>query len=758
MLVRKHLKVTGVVQGVGFRPFVYQLADRIGITGWVANTSEGVIIDAEGEQDSLDRFLLGLRGEAPRLARITGITSEDTTPTGDTTFTIHESNHAASRIALIPADVALCDACGRDITDPANRRFGYPFTNCTDCGPRFTIIQDIPYDRPKTTMSAFVMCPECDREYHDPLDRRFHAQPNACPVCGPKIWLEPGLTLLSNQTSDVDSAAVLAAVTRMLSDGKIIALKGLGGFHLACDAANSDAVSELRRRKGRGRKPLAVMVRDIDVARRICIISPEEAAILLSYERPIVLLEARKPRMIAAQVALGNNYLGMMLPYTPLHHLLLREAPEVLVMTSGNLSEEPIACDNAEARERLSHIADAFLMHDRDIHVPCDDSVVRPVLGSPMPIRRARGFVPGAIDLGFDCPPIIACGAEQKNTFCITAGRFAIPSQHIGDADAAATMDYFGRAVTHLTRLYDVKPEIVAHDMHPDYQTTRFALSMPAPRHIAVQHHHAHAAACMAENGLVGPVLAVVFDGTGYGPDGCVWGGEFLEARLSSYDRIAHLRYVPMPGGAAAIRRPERMALSYLLDALSAPLPDILSFQPEELALITKQIERRLGSPLTSSMGRLFDAVSAILGLCREASFEGEPAVFLEMQADPSETGSYDVVIDDGAPAEVDTRPIIRGIVADLSAGVTAATISANFHNTVVGLTEEVCIRSRESLGLNEVVLSGGCFQNKRFIEDSIRRLEEAGFRVFTHHIVPPNDGGISLGQVAVAAAISSSV
>lgn len=757
MPVRKNLKVTGVVQGVGFRPFVYQLASKTGISGWVANTSEGVVIEAEGDESSLDNFMYGLRHDAPRLAKITGITTLPIEAAGDTSFVIRESNQAASRIALIPADVALCDACAREIIDPYDRRFGYPFTNCTDCGPRFTIIRDIPYDRPKTTMSAFEMCPECSLEYHNPLDRRFHAQPNACPLCGPRIWLESGLTALPDDLRYAGSSEVIQTTARLLSEGRIVALKGLGGFHLACDAKNGADVAELRRRKGRGRKPFAVMVRDIDVARRICNMTVEEEAILLSNERPIVLLEARAPSDIASEVAPDNKYLGVMLPYTPLHHLLLAQCPDALVMTSGNLSEEPIACDNTEAKGRLAHIADAFLMHDRDIHVSCDDSVVRPVFGVAMPIRRARGFVPGAIDIGSDCPPIIACGAEQKNTFCITAGRSAIPSQHIGDADSAATMDYYGRAVEHLARLYDVKPEIVAHDLHPDYQTTRLALTIDASRHIAVQHHHAHAASCMAENGITGPALAVVFDGTGYGTDGRIWGGEFLAAELSSFKRLGHLRYVPMPGGAAAIRRPERMALSYLIDA-DCLAPDMLSFTDEELSIITRQIERGIGSPLTSSMGRLFDGVSALLGLCRDASYEGEPAAMLEMCVDSSETGKYDFSVSEADPAVIDTRPMIRAIVNDIALGVPESIISARFHNAVVGSTLEMCARGRDALGLNDVVLSGGCFQNKLLIERTIRRLEEAGFRIYTHHIVPPNDGGISLGQAAIGAALGAAL
>jgi len=757
--VRNRLKVTGIVQGVGFRPFVYQLASRCRLSGWVSNTSEGVVIEAEGEEEALQVFLRALREEAPRLARVADVEVEAREPEGTDGFVIRESAAQDRRLALIPADVAMCDPCSVDVSDPSNRRFGYPFTNCTDCGPRFTIIRDIPYDRPKTTMAAFEMCPECEREYHDPADRRFHAQPNACPACGPKVWLEGGHGSWGMGHGTEEGEEALGTAARLLSEGGIVAIKGLGGFHLACDARNAEAVRELRRRKGRSRKPLALMVRNIEEARRLCRISPKEETILLSYERPIVLLEAKERTGIAPDVAPGNRYLGLMLPYTPLHYLLFQTSPPALVMTSGNLSEEPISHRNEEARAKLAHIADAFLMHDRDIHVACDDSVVRPVLGEPMPIRRARGFVPGPIDLGIEAPPILACGAEQKNTFCLTVGRWAVPSQHIGDLDSAETLDYYSRAIDHLTKLFAINPAVAAHDMHPDYLATRYALSLEQPRKVAVQHHHAHVASCMAENGLSGPVIGVAFDGTGYGTDGAIWGGEFLVADLASFERAAHLRYVPMPGGAAAIERPTRMALAHLLDAFEDEADDLaqklLGFSKAELAVLVRQIERRINSPMTSSMGRLFDSASALLGICQETTFEGEPAIELEMRADPAEVASYGFeVTPEGGYSIIDTRPLIRGLVGDVLAGVPESAASARFHNTVVEIVAEVCRRIREERGLGDVVLTGGCFQNVRLIESAIQRLEGLGFAVYRHRVVPPNDGGISLGQAAVAATL----
>jgi len=755
MRTRNRLRVTGTVQGVGFRPFAYQLAQRHRISGWISNTSEGVVIEAEGEEESLQRFVRELRDEAPRLARIADVEIEPRKPEGAEGFSIRDSTAAERRLALIPADVAICGPCAAEIVDPSNRRFGYPFTNCTDCGPRFTIIRDIPYDRPNTTMAAFRMCPECGREYNDPMDRRFHAQPNACPVCGPKVWLECGT---GNAECGVGTEAQDSAIQRaaeILAEGGIVAIKGLGGFHLACDARNPDAVDELRRRKGRSRKPLALMVRDVEEAHTLCRITPDEEAILLSYERPIVLLRARED----SGVAPGNRYLGLMLPYTPLHHLLFQSSPPALVMTSGNLSEEPITHGNERARQRLAHIADAFLMHDRGIHVACDDSVIRPVLGKPMLIRRARGFVPGTVDFGFEGPPILACGGEQKNTFCLTIGRWAVPSQHIGDLDNTETLDYYERAVHHLTALFQVKPEVVAYDLHPDYLATRYGRSLQAPQRVPVQHHHAHIASCMAEHRLRGPVVGVAFDGTGYGTDGAVWGGEFLVADLRSFERAAHLSYVAMPGGAAAIRRPARMALAHLLDAFGEEALELarklLGFSDREPAALGRQIERRINSPLTSSMGRLFDAVSALLRLCSEATFEGEPAVELEMCADPEETASYGFDIGQGGGCSiVETAPVIRGIVLDVLGGAAAPTVSGRFHNTVVEIVAEVCRRIGDERGLREVVLSGGCFQNVRLLEAAIGRLQGLGFSVYWHEVVPPNDGGISLGQAAVAAAV----
>lgn len=757
MRIRNRLTVTGTVQGVGFRPFVFQLASRNGIAGWVTNTSAGVIIEAEGEDSCVHAFLNGLREEAPRLAAIASVNIEHQKPNGDNAFLIRESSSSDRRIAMIPADSAMCECCANEVSDPDDRRFGYPFTNCTDCGPRFTIIRDIPYDRPSTTMASFDMCPECRREYHDPMNRRFHAQPNACPVCGPSVWMENGC---ESEGITSEQAPALLRAAEMLTDGHILAIKGLGGFHLACDASNEQAVRELRRRKGRGRKPFALMVRDIEVARRICKISEVEEHLLNSPERPIVLLEAKEGSEIAESVAPNNRNLGLMLPYTPLHRILFSTAPPILVMTSGNLSEEPIAHLNEDARDRLMHLADAFLMHNRDIHVPCDDSVVRAVLDEPLPIRRARGYVPCPIDLGFEMPTILACGAEQKSTFCLTVSRWAIQSQHIGDLDYVETLDYYSKAIAQFTQLFQAKPEIIAHDMHPDYLSTRYAETQTTSKRIPVQHHHAHVASCMAENHLTGPVIGVAFDGTGYGTDGNIWGGEFMVADLASFNRTAHLRYVPMPGGAAAIRQPSRMALAYLFDAFGDESRDIaaqvLGYQGSDLTVMLQQMKCRINSPLTSSMGRLFDAAGALLGLCRDATFEGESAVQLEAIASPNEQDTYPIEIyREDYCTVIDTRPLIRSLVIDILDRIPAPVASAKFHNTVTKIVEIVCLEIRNQWQLSDVVLSGGCFQNVRLLSSAVTRLSELGFSVHRHRLVPPNDGGISLGQAAIAAAVT---
>lgn len=744
---RRRLTVRGIVQGVGFRPFVYGLAEELALSGWVLNNSRGVLIEVEGSPSQLSHFENRLRTDAPPLSSITNVAVEVMPCVGGTRFEILTSLVDAEQRALIPADVATCDLCAVDVAESVNRRFGYPFTNCTNCGPRFTIIQSIPYDRPNTTMSAFSMCSLCESEYHNPRDRRFHAQPNACPVCGPRIWVQD-----SHRHHRVTPGKELEQTAQLLREGMIVAVKGLGGFHLTCDARNDEAVSELRRRKGRSGKPFAIMVANLEEARKLVVISAEEERLLTTPERPILLLPVKDSIGLSPQVAPGFRYLGIMLPYTPLHHLLMSVAPPALVMTSGNLSEEPIAHKNEEATIRLGAIADGFLMHDREIHTPCDDSVMRPILGKVMPIRRSRGYVPRPIEVGFDMPPILACGAEQKNTFCLTQESSAILSQHIGDLDNAETLEYYERAIEHMKALFRVAPEIVAHDMHPDYLSTRYAEALDIPRR-AVQHHHAHVASCLAEHRMSGPVIGVSFDGTGYGTDGAIWGGEILVADLTQFRRAAHLKYVPMPGGAAAIKDPARMAYAHLQSAgLEEHAAELLGLSEESLRILSKQVERRLNSPLTSSMGRLFDSVSAIAGICSEATYEGEAAVALEMCAEDGEDAAYAFHISDSS-IEVDAAPVIAAVVEDIDRGVAKSMISARFHNAVTEIIVTICERIRKQQGIAEVALTGGCFQNVRLVERTALRLLAEGFKPLIHRLVPPNDGGISLGQAVVAAA-----
>ena len=749
--------MAGTVQGVGFRPFIYQLARRYGVGGWVCNTGGGVLIEVESKEEIVRRFTDSIPLEAPTLARISDLQSSPVPTVGSKGFEIIASIQEGESQPIVPPDVAVCAECESDFLSPGNRRYRYPFTNCTNCGPRFTIIERVPYDRPNTTMRDFIMCPECRSEYENPLDRRFHAQPNACPACGPHLMLD-GQAL--------GDAEVISRAAALLREGKILAIKGLGGFHLACDARNTQAVKTLRNRKGRGGKPLALMCADLEEVRRICDVDPTSEAMLLSPEKPILLLPALVDNGISPLIAPATRTLGVMLPYTPLHRLLLEESPPSLVMTSGNISEEPIAYKDDEASRRLGHIPDHMLTHDRPIHMACDDSVARAFpTGVGMIIRRARGYVPRPIELDIEMPRILACGGDLKSTFCLTKGRLALLSQHLGDLDNAPTMEHYRQTVDHFCRFFAVKPEIIAHDLHPDYHSTRFALSLdasdpPSPRlrRIAVQHHHAHIASCMAENRVSGPVIGVAFDGTGYGTDGRIWGGEFLVADFEGFRRAAHLAYVPLPGGDAAVRRPGRMALSYLLhsSAFAEATADKSlitrhsSLLPEEEAYAVKaQIQRGLNSPLTSSMGRLFDAVSALLGICSEVTYEGQAAIELEAAAAGPTDRTYDFdIIED----EIDVRPMIRQIVEEIGRGMPVGDISSTFHSTVAEMVIRVCRSLRDETGLNRVALSGGVFQNMLLLGMTLERLKSSGFEVFRHSAVPCNDGGISLGQAAIAA------
>ncbi|MBI5290692.1 MAG: carbamoyltransferase HypF [Chloroflexi bacterium] len=807
---RNRLTVTGVVQGVGFRPFVYGLAARLDLKGWVCNTSSGVTVEIEGGPDAVSEFQISLTRDAPPLARIEQVTAEDLPPDGFTRFEIRESRSEAGAFQPISPDISICPDCLRELFDPNDRRYLYPFINCTNCGPRFTIIKDIPYDRPQTTMAPFEMCPDCAREYHDPLNRRFHAQPVACPVCGPQVWLvhsdadERRLTQIEAEKISVhqrlsaslylSGGTAITEAQRLLADGKTVAVKGLGGFHLACDATNKEAVAELRRRKGRVDKPFALMMADTAAVEHYCHVSPEERALLESRERPIVLLwkRAAADPPIAPSVAPHQRMLGVVLPYTPLHYLLFNSAslhpspfiPHPLVMTSGNFSEEPIATGNDDALGRLAPLADAFLLHDRDIHIRTDDSVMRVFAGAhdraPLPIRRSRGYAPFPVKLPFSVPPILAVGGELKNTFCVTRDRYAFMSHHIGDMENLETLQSFEEGVAHFESLFRIAPEIIAYDLHPDYLSTRYALSnfqlqtsnlnspisnlnsaIRNPQSaisIPVQHHHAHIAACMAENGLDGqrPAIGVAFDGTGYGTDGTIWGGEFLIADYAGFERAAHLAYVPLPGGDAATRKPARVALAHLLAAgvsLDSDLPPLAALSATEQRIVERQVATGLNSPPTSSMGRLFDAVASIIGLRQEVNYEGQAAIELEAIADPMETGAYPFEMEQGS---ILPQIMIRAVVEGFRAGVAPAALAARFHNSVATLIRDMSVRLREQHGLNQVALSGGVFQNVTLLAKSLMLLQAAGFEVFIHRQVPPNDGGIALGQAMVAYAQSN--
>jgi len=728
--VRKRIQVHGTVQGVGFRPFVFNLANRLEIAGFVRNTEVGVEIEAEGA--AVDEFVAGLRVEAPVLARIAEIEVADLQPLNENGFEIRESGRTMGDFGLVPPDIATCAECYGDTTTPGNRRYLYPFTNCTNCGPRYTIIQDVPYDRPATTMSAFRMCADCEAEYHNVCDRRFHAQPIACPACGPQI------------------SASAEEVRHWLSIGMAVAIKGLGGYHLACDAGNAKAVRRLRERKRRGDKPFAVMVRDVYEAARLCEVSPQERDLLLSPQRPIVLLRKR-PEGDLAFVAPGNPNLGVVLPYTPLHHLLFTDAGfRALVMTSGNLSEEPIV-SREEDLGRLEGLADRFLTHNRPIRTAVDDSVTRVFRGQTAVLRRSRGFAPEPIDLGRTVLEVVAAGGELKNTFCLTTGHYAILSQHIGDMENYETLLFFRETLDHMQRFFRVHPQAVAHDLHPAYLSTRAAMEMGLPR-IGVQHHHAHIASCMAEHRLKGPVIGVAFDGTGYGTDGAIWGGEVMVCDAANFERRYHLRYVPLAGGDAGAREPWRPALAYLedggLDLCAAPALERVN--ENRRRVVRQMIKQRVQTVSTSSCGRLFDAVSAILDICFENRYEAEAAMELETAAcsAPHDLGTFGF---DLSGDEIDLRQTIRDVTNAVRNGEPVAAISAKFHSTLAKAIDAACRAVRAADGIQTVCLSGGSFQNMRLLEETLAVLERSGLEVFFPLEVPANDGGLSLGQAVIA-------
>lgn len=775
MQIAKHIHVTGVVQGVGFRPFVYGLATRLALHGWVCNTSAGVEIHVEGEESNVSLCVEALSSEAPPLARIDEVSVQDVPTEKFTSFDIRHSTAVEGAFQPISPDVAICKDCERELFDPENHRYLYPFINCTNCGPRFTIIKDLPYDRPFTTMADFPMCDYCRMEYEDPLNRRFHAQPVACPDCGPIVQLRYTLSdeaTLSN--IDLRLPAILNT-RRLLREGKIVAVKGLGGFHLACDARNKESVDELRRRKGRVGKPFALMAADLATIQRYCEVSPAERGLLIGKDKPIVLLQ-KADAGIPDEIAPGMDTLGVMLPYTPLHHLLLNQTdpvlgrepvPPVLVMTSGNFSEEPIATDNLDALERLAPLADAFLIHDRDVHIRCDDSVVKvesrrsrvneqttfDVRPSTIYLRRSRGYAPYPVQLPFTAKPILAVGGELKNTFCLTRERYAFLSHHIGDMQNAEVYESFEQGVEHLSRLFRIKPELVAYDMHPGYYTTKYAEKITDIPRIVVQHHHAHIAACMADNGLTDrQVIGLSFDGTGYGTDGKIWGGEVLLASYADFERVAHLEYLPLPGGDTSTRNPWRIAVGYA-EALGLSVDDLhflKSIEPSFVDIVRKQVQKKLNAPETSSMGRLFDAVAALTGIRNEVTYEAQAAMELEVLSKSALNAAcpYPFEIEDDV---IRLGELLKVVIDDVRKNEPASLIGARFHHTICKMAVDVSKRVREQSGINEVALSGGVWQNQVLLDLTRSTLLKDDFVVYTHQLTPANDGGLALGQAVIA-------
>ncbi len=768
--MRQAVLVCGVVQGVGFRPFVYRLACEEKLAGFIGNDTDGVTIEVEGDAARVKAFVARLRSETPPLARIDSITVRDVAATCESGFRIVASEVLGRVSTGIPADAATCADCLRELLDPADRRFHYPFLNCTNCGPRFTITRRIPYDRPQTSMAKFPMCAACQAEYDDPLNRRFHAQPNACRDCGPHVWLEAPNGSVIERIESADVSPVQMTISKLLV-GEVVAIKGIGGFHLSVDATNEAAVMLLRKRKHRFGKPLAIMVRDLTAARAVCLLTAEEEALLESAARPVVLAEARANNGLAPSLAPGVPWLGIFLPYAPLQHLLFADARvTALVMTSANLSEEPIAIDNDEARARLGSIADAFLMHDREILQRCDDSVTAVVDGAPQLIRRSRGFVPLGVQLPLETPPLLAVGGHLKNVFALARGKFAYQSQHLGDLENLTGIQFFNESLDHLMRTFEIEPGVVVHDMHPGYQSTAWAKEWAAERGlrlVAVQHHHAHIAACMAENDVDETVIGLALDGTGYGTDGHVWGGEVLICSLDEFERFAALENVPMPGGEASIRAPWRMALGHLqaagFDVADAAVLSMLGAKKEEANVLSRVIERRVNTPMTSSCGRLFDAVASVVLQRREVHYEAQAAIELEGIAihepwDLELAPRYEVEMCGGnwpqrEPVRLNVSPLWQGIVDDLRRGEAKARIAAGFHASIAAAFVKACVLAREATAIGRVALSGGCMHNRRLAQLLRIGLEGAGFEALQHRRVSPGDGGLSYGQVAVAAA-----
>jgi hydrogenase maturation protein HypF len=754
---RLSVRVEGVVQGVGFRPFVRNLATRLGLSGFVGNDVSGVFIEVEGDGDQLSAFLAGLEDQAPPLSMIERVTTRPLRVTEMAGFEIVASDGAGERQALVSADTATCRECLQELFDAANRRYRYPFINCTNCGPRFTIVRDVPYDRQNTTMASFAMCGDCQREYDDPADRRYHAQPTCCPRCGPALSLTgPGGDVVA-----VGDPA-LAGTIQCLRSQEVVAIKGLGGYHLAVVASSEKAAACLRARKHREDKPFAVMVKDLATARSLCEVGVAEEELLTSPAHPIVLArrqtEGLKSTAVAPSVAPGNRYLGVMLPYTPLHHLIAAGVGEPFVLTSGNVSDEPIAYEDEDARERLGGIADAFLVHDRAVHMRTDDSVTRSLAGRSVVVRRSRGYVPRPLSVPCEFPrPVLACGAELKNTFCLAKGNRSFVSHHIGDLENFETLRSFRDGIEHFCRLFDVNPEIVAHDLHPEYLSTKYALERQGVDLVGVQHHHAHVVSCLADSGETGPVIGVAFDGLGYGDDGTLWGGEILIADLAHYQRVGHLVPVPMPGGRAAIKQPWRMAASYLDLAFPGSPPASLSIvrrHEDQWGVVVALARSGVASPMTSSAGRLFDAVAAIVCGRDAINYEGQAAIELEQLADTAETSAYPAPTECTGTFQIVGAELVRCVAEDMVTGVAAPVVAARFHNAVAASIVAACVHTRGlRSNLATVALSGGVFQNVLLTERVVTGLERAGFRVLLHRRVPTNDGGISFGQAVVAGA-----
>jgi len=751
MALRLRVHIQGIVQGVGFRPYVYQLAHQHRLNGYVVNTPKGVEIEVEGGQEALQHFLQELPKTAPPLATITQIDTEELPAANYYNFEIKSSEEGEERAALISPDTATCSDCLRELFDRQDRRYLYPFINCTNCGPRYTIINDIPYDRPKTSMAGFTMCNDCSREYYDPMDRRFHAQPNACWSCGPQVWLADG------EGKDLSIKNPISEAADLLNQGAILAVKGLGGFHLAVDATQKEAVERLRWRKGREEKPLALMSSTLEQIETYAFIGEDERQLLTSAKRPIVIVPKRPGNIIASEVAPRNRYLGVMLPYTPVHHLLLSHPFVALVMTSGNISEEPIAIDNLEAVKRLGNIADYFLFHDRDIILRSDDSVLRIARGRPRQIRRSRGYVPVPIFLRKSVPQVLALGGELKGTICLTKENRAFVGQHIGDLENLETLEFLEETVDHLQRILEVRPSLLVHDLHPDYLTTQVAEEQDELPTLAVQHHHAHVVSCMAEHGLKGKVLGLALDGTGYGEDGTVWGGEILLADEKLYERVAHFEYVPMPGGSKAIKEPWRMAVAYLWATFGEGifqegLPLSRKWDRGQIEVLVQMMQRGLNSPLTSSCGRLFDGVAALAGLRDHIAYEGQAAIELEQLMEPT-TERYEYEFKEvGEKLLLSPTAIFKQVYEDVVSGVRPPLISGKFHQTLIEMFAEVSLYLCKLHGLNRVVFSGGVFQNVFLLENLEERLAVSGLEAYTPELIPANDACISLGQAVIGA------